>query len=92
MISVIVIAKNEQDRIDVCLKSVKWADEIIVADNGSTDGTIDIALRPWGDSLVMAAGMGPKRSKISGKIVNFCFLPIYRSPKIRSNKTIINIF
>lgn len=43
MISVIVIAKNEQDRIEVCLESVKWADEIIVADNGSEDKTLEIA-------------------------------------------------
>lgn len=43
MISVIVIAKNEEDRIKVCLESVKWADEIIVADNGSSDLTLDIA-------------------------------------------------
>lgn len=43
MISVVVIAKNEEDRIGTCLESVKWADEIIVADNGSSDKTLDIA-------------------------------------------------
>ncbi len=43
MISVIVIAKNEQDRIKACLESVTWADEIIVLDNNSSDKTIDIA-------------------------------------------------
>lgn len=43
MISVVIIAKNEQDRIKACLESVKWADEIIVLDNGSTDKTKDIA-------------------------------------------------
>lgn len=43
MISVIIIAKNEQDRIKACLESVKWADEIIVADNGSEDKTAEIA-------------------------------------------------
>lgn len=43
MLSVIVITKNEQDRIKTCLESVKWADEIIVVDNGSTDNTIKIA-------------------------------------------------
>ena len=43
-LSVILIAYNEADRIDACLSSVAgWADEIIVFDNGSTDGTIDIA-------------------------------------------------
>ena len=43
-LSVIVIAYNEEDRLDDCLKSVYgWADEIVVFDNGSTDDTIDIA-------------------------------------------------
>lgn len=43
MISVIVIAKNEEERIKACLESVKWADEIILADNGSSDKTKQIA-------------------------------------------------
>ena len=43
MFSVAVIAKNEQNRIKVCLESVKWADEIIVMDNGSNDQTVLIA-------------------------------------------------
>ena len=38
-ISVAVIAKNEEDRIYSLLKSVTFADEIIVVDSGSTDGT-----------------------------------------------------
>ncbi len=43
MLTVIIIAKNEEGLIRTCLESVKWADELIVADNGSTDKTIDIA-------------------------------------------------
>ncbi|MCR4305700.1 MAG: glycosyltransferase family 2 protein [Candidatus Daviesbacteria bacterium] len=43
MLSVIVIAKNEEVRIKACLESVKWADEIIIVDNGSTDKTLAIA-------------------------------------------------
>lgn len=43
MISVIVITKNEEKMIKGCLESVKWADEIIIADNGSTDNTLDLA-------------------------------------------------
>ena len=43
MITVVVIAKNEQERIKICLESVSWADEIIFLDNGSSDKTIDIA-------------------------------------------------
>lgn len=41
----IVIVKNEENMIRGCLESVKWADELIVADNGSTDGTLEIVKR-----------------------------------------------
>ncbi len=43
MLSVIILTKNEEERIKVCLESVKWVDEIIILDNGSTDSTLDIA-------------------------------------------------
>ena len=42
MLSVIIITKNESDHIGRCLKSVSWADEIIVLDSGSTDDTVSI--------------------------------------------------
>ena len=42
-LSVTIITLNEADRIEKCLESVKnLADEIIVFDSGSTDGTLDI--------------------------------------------------
>ena len=43
MLSVIIIAKNEQLNIRHCLESVRWADELIVLDSGSTDDTVAIA-------------------------------------------------
>lgn len=42
-LSIVVIAKNEEQMIKNCLESVKWADEIIVVDNGSTDKTLELA-------------------------------------------------
>lgn len=42
-LSIIVIAKNEEDRIEACLKSCAFGDELILIDSGSTDKTIDIA-------------------------------------------------
>ena len=41
-ISVAIITKNEGQNIRECLESVKWADEIVVIDNGSTDETLKI--------------------------------------------------
>lgn len=43
MLSVIILTKNEEGRIRACLESVKWADEIIIVDNGSSDKTLEIA-------------------------------------------------
>lgn len=44
-ISVVMIAKNEEAVLGRCLESVRDADEIIVCDTGSTDGTIAVARR-----------------------------------------------
>jgi len=43
-ISVYIIAFNEAEKIRDCIYSVLWADEIIVVDSHSTDGTSEIAL------------------------------------------------
>lgn len=43
MLSVIVIVKNEEDNLRRCLNSVRWADEIIVLDSGSSDNSVDVA-------------------------------------------------
>ncbi len=43
MLSVIIIAKNEEANIRRCLESIRWVDEIIVLDSGSTDNTVAIA-------------------------------------------------
>lgn len=43
MLSIIVITKNEEANIERCLRSVQWANEIIVVDAMSTDRTVEIA-------------------------------------------------
>jgi glycosyltransferase involved in cell wall biosynthesis len=42
-LTVCVITKNESRSIERCLKSVLWADELIVVDSGSTDDTVSKA-------------------------------------------------
>ncbi|MGB9706540.1 MAG: glycosyltransferase family 2 protein, partial [Microgenomates group bacterium] len=41
-LSVVIIGKNAQDVIKDCLSSVKWAEEIVYLDGGSTDKTLEI--------------------------------------------------
>ena len=41
-ISAIIITKNEEQRINACLMSLDWVDEIVVVDSGSTDRTREI--------------------------------------------------
>lgn len=41
-LSIIIITRDEERNIRVCLESIKWADEIIVLDSGSRDGTVEI--------------------------------------------------
>lgn len=51
-LSVNIVCLNEAERIGRCLKSVAWADEIVLVDGGSTDGTPDIA-RSYGAKVIV---------------------------------------
>jgi len=42
-ISVYIIAFNEAEKISETIASVRWADEVVVVDSWSTDGTTEIA-------------------------------------------------
>lgn len=61
-LSVVLIAKDEAERIEGCLAGLGWADEIVVLDSGSSDATCEIARRytervhqlPW-------RGFGPQK-------------------------------
>lgn len=49
-LSVTIATKNEEKIIGQCLESVKWADEIVIVDDVSTDKTIDIC-RKYTDKI-----------------------------------------
>lgn len=42
-LSVVILARNEKDRVGDALDSVAFADDVVVADTGSTDGTQELA-------------------------------------------------
>ncbi|MGB5872595.1 MAG: glycosyltransferase family 2 protein [Bacteroidota bacterium] len=62
-LTVITLTLNEERNIADCLASVRWADEIIVIDSGSTDRTLEIA-RQYTDSIVAVewSGYGAARN------------------------------
>lgn len=61
-LSVIIIARNEARRIETCLQSARFADEIVLVDSGSTDDTVAIA-RKYTDRVIETQwhGYGPTR-------------------------------
>ena len=42
-ISILILTLNEENILPFCLESVKWSDDIVVLDSGSTDRTVEIA-------------------------------------------------
>ena len=56
-LSVIIIARNEAPRIEACLQSARFADEILLVDSGSTDDTVAIA-RQYADRVVESEWLG----------------------------------
>ena len=66
-LSVIIIAKNEEQIIRDCLQSVSWADEIIVVDSGSNDNTVGICKNLGAQVHVMDwPGFGPQKNRALG--------------------------
>jgi hypothetical protein len=51
LISVCIVCRNEADRIGPCLESVRWADEIVVIDLCSEDGSGEVA-RQYGARVI----------------------------------------
>ena len=77
-ISVIIICKNEEQRIKRCLESVKWADEIVLLDSGSTDNTLTIA-REYTDKIFINTdwqGFGPQKRLAQSHATNDWILAI----------------
>lgn len=56
-LSVAIITKNEEKHLPRALESVKFADEIVIIDSGSTDGTLEIA-RAFTDKVIQRGWPG----------------------------------
>lgn len=56
-LSVLILAKNEEQNIEDCIRSVSFADEVVVIDDFSTDRTAELA-RALGARVVQRALAG----------------------------------
>jgi len=56
-LSIAIVALNEEANLPRTLASVRWADEIVVVDSGSTDRTCDIA-REYGARVIIEPWRG----------------------------------
>ena len=63
-LSIVIVAKNEAQNIVDCVRSARFADEVIVMDSGSTDGTAELA-RAEGARVVTTdwPGYGPQNNR-----------------------------
>jgi len=63
-LSVILITKNEVSSVRECLESVSFADEIVVLDSGSTDGTVALS-REFSGRVYETdwPGFGPQKNR-----------------------------
>lgn len=61
-LSVVIITLNAATQIEACLQSARFADQIVVVDSGSRDGTVEIAVK-YGAKVVRHEwlGFGPQK-------------------------------
>ena len=89
-LSVIIITLNEESSLKDCLESVKWADEIILVDSGSTDGSLEIA-KQYTDKIYIEPdwqGYGIQKQRAQDKAIGKWILSIDAdervSPELRN--------
>jgi glycosyltransferase involved in cell wall biosynthesis len=91
-LSVAIITRNEEKNLPDCLRSVSFADDIVVVDSGSTDDTVRIAT-DYGCRVFIEEwkGYGPQKTSAIGKTKNTWVLMLdadERVPGMTKNRII----
>src|SRR5690606_38332019 len=78
ILSVILITRDEAQRIERCLRSVDFADEVVLVDSGSTDDTVALARAAGARGTVRAdwPGFGVQKTRARGLAVGDWVLSI----------------
>ena len=61
-LSVVIITKNAASQISACIGSVRFADEVVVVDSGSTDNTVAL-MQAAGARVITHSWLGFGRQK-----------------------------
>ena len=67
-VSVVIPTLNEAARIEAAIESVRWADEVIVIDAGSTDGTAERAESFGARVIRIPRKLGPAAARNAGAL------------------------
>ncbi len=76
-VSVIILTKNEEVNLPYCLESVKWSDDIVVLDDGSTDKTVEIAHQAGARVIRHSAGGEDEQRTYSLREISFKYSWVY---------------
>ena len=84
-LSIAIITLNEEERLDDCLTSASFANDIVVVDSGSTDGTAAIA-KSYGARVFQEdwQGFGPQKQRAIGHCKNNWVLVLDADERISS--------
>ena len=88
-LTVALIVKNEELNLAKCLETVKWADEIVVLDAGSSDKTIEIA-KQYTDKVYINAdwqGYGVQRQRLQEYVMTDWILMLDADERLTTELT-----
>ncbi len=89
-LSVAIITKDEAKNISACLESVRFADQIVVVDSGSTDDTVNIA-SSFGCEVFVEKwrGFGPQKQSAIDRCKNRWILVLDADERIAPETALV---